>query len=86
MACGLPVVMSNHDTSYSEIIDDAVIFSKNSGVDFAEAFKKLLSNPKLREQMKKKSLEVINNINGEKMERKELELYHSLIKTRKERI
>jgi len=86
MACGLPVVMSNHDESYSEIIDDAVIFSNNSGEDFAEAFKKLLTNPELREQLKSKSLEVISNINGKKMEKNEFELYYSLIKTRKEKI
>lgn len=86
MACGIPVIISNHDTSYSEIIDDAVIFSKNSGEDFNESFKKLLSNSKLREQMKKKSLEVIQRIDGEKMEKKEFELYYSLIKTRKDKI
>jgi len=26
MVSGLPIVMSKHDTSYSEIIDDAIVF------------------------------------------------------------
>jgi len=85
MACGLPVVISNHDTSYSEIIDDAVIFSKNSKESFTEAFERLLTNPKLSEKLKRKSLEVIQNIDGKKMEKKEFELYHNLIETRKEK-
>lgn len=86
MACGLPVIISNHEASYTEIIDDAVIFSKNSGEGFEEAFKKLLNSPKLREELKKKSLEVVNSINGKKMEKEEFDLYYNLIKTRKEKI
>ena len=79
MASGLPVVMSKHDSSYSEIIDDAVIFVENKGKSFAEAFKKILSNPQYKEELKKKSLETVSKISGDLMEQKEFELYKHLI-------
>lgn len=78
MSCGLPVTMSKHDSAYSEIIDDAVLFVNNSGKSFREAFEKILSDSQLKDQLKKKSLETIQRIDGKKMERKELELYLAL--------
>ena len=79
MASGLPAVMSKHDTIYSEIIDDAVVFVENDGKSFADAFKKILSNLQYKKELQKKSLETIKKISGEIMEQKEYELYQSLI-------
>lgn len=79
MASGLPVVMSKHDASYCEIIDDAVVFVENEGKSFANAFKKILSNPQYKEELQKKSLDTIKKISGELMEQKEYNLYQTLI-------
>lgn len=79
MASGLPVVMSKHDTSYSEIIDDAVVFVENEGKSFADVFKKILSDPQYKEELRKKSLDTVKKISGELMEQKEYELYQHLI-------
>jgi len=79
MAAGLPIVMSKHDTSYSEIIDDAVVFVENDGRSFLDAFKKILSNPQYKEQLKNKSIEIIKKIGGDLMEEKEYKVYMTLI-------
>ena len=79
MACGLPVVMSKHSNDYSEIIDEAVLFTENNPESFFNAFKKILANPEFKEKLKQKSLSVISEIGGEKMEEKELSLYRKLI-------
>jgi glycosyltransferase involved in cell wall biosynthesis len=79
MACGLPVVMSKHSNDYSEIIDEAVMFTENNPVSFFNAFKKILSQPEFKEELKQKSLKVISEIGGEKMEERELTLYKKLI-------
>ena len=79
MAAGLPIVMSKHDTSYSEIIDDAVVFAENDGRSFRDAFKKILSNPQYKEQLKNKSIEIIKKIGGDLMEEKEYKVYMTLI-------
>jgi glycosyltransferase involved in cell wall biosynthesis len=82
MASGLPVVMSRHDSSYSEIIDDAVVFVENDGKKFADVFKKILSNSEYKENLRRRSLETIKKISGEIMEQKEYELYQDLIKNK----
>ena len=79
MASGLPVVMSKHDASYSEVIDDAVLFVENSGESFAQAFKKILFDSKYKEELRKKSLDTVKKISGDIMEQKEYELYQHLI-------
>jgi glycosyltransferase involved in cell wall biosynthesis len=84
MACGLPVVMSKHSNDYSEIIDDAVMFTENNSESFFNAFKKILSDHGFKEELKRKSLKVISEIGGEKMEERELTLYKKLIIKTKE--
>jgi len=79
MACGLPVVMSRHSSDYSEIIDEAVVFVENNPESFFNAFSKILSDSEYKEKLKRKSLNVITKISGEKMEEKELALYRKLI-------
>ena len=79
MASGLPVVMSRHSSDYSEIIDDVVVFVENNSESFFNAFNKILSDPKYKEELKKKSLNVITKISGEKMDEEELSLYRKLI-------
>lgn len=80
MASGLPVVMSRHGSSYSEIIDDVVVFVENDGKKFSDAFKKILSDSEYKEDLRRKSLETIKKISGDIMEQKEYELYQDLIK------
>jgi glycosyltransferase involved in cell wall biosynthesis len=79
MACGLPVVMSKHSSNYSEIIDDAVVFVENNPESFFNAFNKIISDSEYKEKLKRKSLNVITKISGEKMEEEELSLYRKLM-------
>jgi glycosyltransferase involved in cell wall biosynthesis len=79
MACGLPVVMSKHSNDYQEIIDEAVVFTENNSSSFLNAFNQILSNPEYKEKLKRKSLNLITKISGEKMEEEELSLYRKLI-------
>jgi len=80
MACGLPVVMSKHSDDYSEIIDDAVVFVDNDPASFTNAFNRILSDSEYKEKLRKKSLDIIKKISGDKMEEKELELYQKIMK------
>ena len=79
MACGLPVVMSKHSNDYSEVIDDAVVFTENNPDSFLNAINQILSNPEYKEKLIRKSLNVVSKISGEKMEEEELSLYRKLI-------
>jgi len=79
MACGLPIVMSKHSDDNSEIIDDSVYFVDNTVNSFRVAFEKILSNDDLRSELRAKSLETIEKINGEKMENAELQVYKKLL-------
>lgn len=82
MACGLPVVMSNHSNEYREIIDDVVVFAENNGSSFSKAIKEILSNSEYREGLKRKSLNLINQVSGTKMAEKETTLYKKLIENK----
>lgn len=82
MACGKPVVMSKHDSKYSEIIDDAIVFVENNSRKFQEAFRQILSNESYRNELQKKSLDTIKEISGELMEVRENELYLKVINQR----
>lgn len=80
MACGLPVVMSKHQSNYTEVIDEAIVFVDNNSKSFADAIRKILSDKKYKEELKKRSQTIIQRISGDIMEQKERELYESLIK------
>lgn len=86
MACGLPVVMSKHSNNFSEVIDDAVVFTENDSVSFFNAINQILSNHEYKEDLIKKSLNVIDKISGEKMENKEITLYRNLIDKKNVRV
>ena len=82
MASGLPVVMSKHSNKYSEITDRAIHFVDNNPKSFASSIRPLLLYKNYRKIWSEKSLEVINQISGEKMEDKELSLYKEVINKR----
>ena len=80
MSCGLPVVITKHSDSYSEIIDQAVVSVENKPTEFHQAFKEILAKPDFKKQLVTKSLKVANLINGNTMEEKELQLYKNLMR------
>lgn len=79
MACGLPIVMSKRQDGFSEVIDDAVLFVENTADSFHNIFKKILSTPQIKEDLCKKSVEKIKEINAAGIEKKELEIYCDVI-------
>lgn len=80
MSCGLPIVISKHSENYSEIIDNSVLFVDNNPESFKTAFQKILSDQEFADKLLRKSLSFVREINGDIMEKKELELYKQLMK------
>lgn len=80
MACGLPVVMSKHQSNYTEVIDEAIVFVDNNPKSFADAIKKILSDQKYKGDLERNSKNVMQKISGNIMEQKERELYENLIR------
>lgn len=80
MSCGLPIVISKHSENFSEIIDNSVLFVDNNPESFKTAFQKILSDQEFTDKLLKKSLLLVREINGDIMEKKELELYKQLMK------
>jgi len=80
MACGLPVIATKRDLGESEDIDDAIIFSENNPESFKEAIVKLLENSKMKEQIRKVALEIVQSMNGDVMEKREADVYRELLR------
>ncbi len=79
-ACaGLPVVMV--DKFISEVVRDGEsgYFSRNSTRDFAAKIGRILSSPKLRERMSKRSVELASEVSASKQAVKLLRLYEETI-------
>ena len=55
----------------------------NNPESFKKALKEILSNQKLRDDLRQKSLEMAQKLNGKAMEKKEEELYLDLLKSQK---
>lgn len=82
MACGLPIIMSKHEESYSEIIDSSVIYVENHSEKFKHAIQSLLNDENFMNEMRMKSQKIIKKISGDLMDKKEIELYDELIKSK----
>jgi len=82
MACGLPIIMSKHEESYSEIIDSSVIYVENNSERFKHAIQSLLNDENFMNEMRMKSQKIIKKISGDLMDKKEIELYDELIKSK----
>jgi glycosyltransferase involved in cell wall biosynthesis len=80
-ASGLALVMPKpiHEDA-PEIIQDYAEVVENSAKGFAEGIKKVANDSKLREKMVNKGFTVIKDYSGHIMERKESELYNTLVK------
>jgi len=79
MACGLPLIITTRNTEEMEDIDDAVMFSKNNPGDFRNAIITLIKDEKLRNEMIRKGLEKVHQLDGKVMEDKEENLYKSIL-------
>jgi glycosyltransferase involved in cell wall biosynthesis len=80
MASGLPVIIPRREPGEKpEIIDDAVILVENIPEAFRNAFQQLLSDPTLVTGMRRIGLEKVRILDGTTMERKEADIYRSLV-------
>ncbi|MFC1933374.1 glycosyltransferase family 4 protein [Chloroflexota bacterium] len=80
MAAALPVVTSRSlFEKERELVADIAIVVENTHEAFEEAFRRLLADSQLRKEMGKKGRKRALEINGEIMERKEVELYKQLV-------
>jgi glycosyltransferase involved in cell wall biosynthesis len=78
MACGTPVITSN-TSSIPEVVGDAGILLNAGDTDgFAAAICQVLSDDKLREEMRIKGLEKAREFNWEKTARETLEVYRNV--------
>jgi len=80
MASSLPVVVPKPIWEDSpELVGDIAIVVENTPEAFEEAFKRLISNPKLRKELGEKGRKRALKVDGKKMEKKEMNLYKRLI-------
>jgi len=80
MSSSLPIVVPKPRWEDSpELVGDIAIVVENTPKGFEEAFKKLMSNPKLRKELGEKGRKRALEVDGRKMERKEMNLYKRLI-------
>jgi len=78
MACGIPVITSN-SSSLPEILGDAgIMIDPYKPDDLSEAISKVLSDEKLRNKMKAKSLERSKKFSWEQTAQQTLEIYQDL--------
>lgn len=80
MAAALPTVLSKPiwEKEY-EVIGDAAIAVENAPDSFKEAFKMLIANTQLRKELGEKARKKVEEIDGEIMEPKEVDLYRQLV-------
>jgi len=80
MACGTPVICSN-TSSLSEVAGDAAILvNPYDEEEIAQAMKRVLSNPDLREKMKRKGLERAKLFSWEQTAKKTLKVYQGVVR------
>jgi len=80
MAAALPVVISKSPFEKErELVSDIAITVENTPQAFEEAFRKLLADSQLRKELGEKARKRALEIDGEIMERKEVELYKQLV-------
>lgn len=80
MASGLPNVIRKVPGEYEEL-EDAAYMVDNNPESFKNAITEILSNQNLRDDLRRKSLEMAKKLDGTSMEKKEEELYLDLLKT-----
>jgi len=80
MASSLPIVVPRPIWEDSpELVGDIAIVVENTPKGFEEAFKKLMSDPKLRKELGEKGRKRALEVDGKKMEKKEMNMYERLI-------
>jgi len=81
MASSLPIVVPRPRWEDSpELVGDIAMVVENTPEGFEEAFKKLISDPRLRKKLGEKGRKRALEVSGKKMEEKEMNLYKNLIK------
>lgn len=84
LASGLPVVLPKPEWEEKpEIIGDVVTLVDNEPEAFRCAFQRLIADQELMAQMARKGQEKVKELDGSVMERKEAEMYKTLIDSRK---
>jgi len=80
MAAALPIVISKSlFEKERELVADIAITVENTPAAFEEAFRRLLANSQLRRELGEKGRKRALEIDGEIMERKEMEIYNKLV-------
>ena len=78
MASSLPIVVNNKEP-LPEVLGNTGIIVENNPKAFSKAFLKLQKNPKLRKELGEKAKKRAIKLNGEIMEKRELNVYKKLI-------
>jgi len=78
MASSLPIVVNNKEP-LPEVLGNTGIIVENNPKAFSKAFLKLQKNPKLRKKLGEKAKKRAIKLNGEIMEKRELNVYKKLI-------
>lgn len=80
MASGLPIIVNQPRCElYPELLEDSAVITKNSSVGFINSINQLIANLALRYDLGKRNREKALKSNGTIMERREMDVYRSLI-------
>jgi glycosyltransferase involved in cell wall biosynthesis len=81
MASGVPVIIPESEDSRE--LGDSVVFAKRTVEEFTKKIEELLKNKTKREEYSGKCLETAKKFDISKLEKREAEIYHELIKNGK---
>ena len=81
MASGIPVIIPESEDSRE--LGDSVVFAKRTVEEFTKKIEELLKNKTKREEYSGKCLETAKKFDISKLEKREAEIYHELIKNGK---
>lgn len=79
-ACGCPVITSNYGAMKEVAGDSAYLVNPRSNIGISRAMQKIVENPQLSENLKKKGLKRVKMFSWKKTARETLELYNEVYK------
>lgn len=80
MACGVPVVCSNHECALEILVNSAYYFDPRDPQSIAQAIKKVLTNDELRQTLIQKGYAQSKKYSWQKMAQKTLAIYENATK------
>lgn len=85
MACGVPVICSDHECAHEILEDSALYFNPRDPQSIAETIKKVLTDEDLRHNLIQKGYAQVRKYDWKRMAEKTLKIYNGLDKNEKQK-